>query len=129
MTQEIILEEREYYDLNNTRIKYTRDIQYDNYNEIFYLRKFYLKEFENNEENILRDFFKEEGEIASNRDLQYRNINVKYYIKGIVIKIHLNIYLKTYNYLETLLYNELSDVIRYFVRDHINIQLSKVVVY
>ena len=42
MTQEIILEEREYYDLNNTKIKYTRDIQYDNYNEIFYLRNFYL---------------------------------------------------------------------------------------
>ena len=49
MTQEILLEEREYYDLNNTKIKYTRDIQYDNYNDIFYLRKFYLKEFENNE--------------------------------------------------------------------------------
>ena len=31
-----LLEEREYYDLNNTKIKYTRDIQYDNYNDIFY---------------------------------------------------------------------------------------------
>ena len=49
MTQEILLEEKEYYDLNNTKIKYIRDIQYDNYYDIFYLRKFYLKKFENNE--------------------------------------------------------------------------------
>ena len=67
--------------------------------------------------------------ILDDNKVEYRNINVKYYVKGIVIKIYLNIYLKTYNYLETLLYNELSSVIRYFVRDHINIELSKVVVY
>ena len=75
MTQEIILEEREYYDLNNTKIKYTRDIQYDNYNDIFYLRNFYLKEFENNE------FFKDSiklrkfDEIAKKAGLNIKSIN------------------------------------------------------
>ena len=49
MTQEILLEEKEYYDLNNTKIKYIRDIQYSDYNDTFYLRNYYLKEFENNE--------------------------------------------------------------------------------
>ena len=49
MTQEILLEEKEYYDLNNTKIKYIRDIQYSDSNDIFYLRNYYLKEFENNE--------------------------------------------------------------------------------
>jgi hypothetical protein len=67
--------------------------------------------------------------ILDDNKIQYRNINVKYNIKRIIIKIYLNIYLKTYNYLETLLYNELSNVIRYFARDHINVQLSKVVIY
>ena len=67
--------------------------------------------------------------ILDDNKIQYRNINVKYYINGIIIKIYLNIYLKTYNYLETLFYNELSNIIRYFAQDHINIQLSKVVVY
>ena len=79
--------------------------------------------------NVLDMFGLIAQRILDDNKIQYRNINVKYYIKGIVIKIHLNIYLKTYNYLETLLYNELSNIIRYFVRDHINIQLSKVVVY
>ena len=45
MTQEILLEEREYYDLNNTKIKYTREIQYDNYYDIFYLRKLFIIRF------------------------------------------------------------------------------------
>ena len=49
MTQEILLEEKEYYDLNNTRIRYIRDIQYNDSNDTFYLRNYYLKEFENNE--------------------------------------------------------------------------------
>ena len=67
--------------------------------------------------------------ILDDNKIQYRNINIKYYINGIIIKIYLNIYLKTSNYLETLLYNELSNIIRYFAQDHINIQLSKVVIY
>jgi len=67
--------------------------------------------------------------ILDDNKIQYRNINIKYYINGIIIKIYLNIYLKTSNYLETLLYNELSNIIRYFAQYHINIQLSKVVIY
>ena len=83
----------------------------------------------NDQKNVLDMFGLIAQRMLEFNKIRYKNINVRYYENGISIKIYLNIYLKTYNYLEEVLYNELSDIIRYFVRDHINVFLSKVVIY